>query len=453
MYQGISLQSAPPFGVVCAFFINASAYLIVAGVLFATQNVALNAYSQQLIALTHCLGVGFFALTMFGALSQMLPVLANIRLKAPKLTCTLTLLFTNVGVIAFLAAFLGFFDEILPLNSAFASAGGFFLVAMIALGLGVGGFGLVVLAQMLAIRHFNATTLYMFAALIALLVGVIFAQWLLAGFVGFAPSANRLVLVLCHLSLMLFGWIMLLIIGVILQVLPMFYVAPSFEKSFFTRIVPLLFAALLGFLGLLYFTELEFTDFLPLFFAAIALVVSFHALKTLKNRRRKLFDSTMFLWFFAFANLAFSGVFFALSLANAIFMSLAALCFAFGFVCCIIFAMFYKIIPFLTWFHLSYAGVLSLPNMRLIVPPLLIKAQICAFLLGFFLFATQTLLTHFEGEFSGILSIFSGLQISNFINFLNSLCGLCFVCSGFLLIIAILKAYKIYLAGMKSAKF
>ena len=425
MYQGISLQSAPPFGVVCAFFINAQCYLIIAGVLFGFVTLFPSTYSPQLIALTHCFGLGFFALTMFGSLSQMLPVLAGITLKVPKLTCTLTLLFVNVGIIAFLWAFLS--------GEKIA-----FFIAMLALGLGVGGFAISTLAQMLKIRHFNATVSYMFAALLALIIALLCGEALLASYVGLFGAVNHLILVLCHLSVAIFGWIMLLIIGVILQVLPMFYVAPSFEKSFFAYLIPLLYAILIGFLLFLYFAKAEFSHLLPLIFATLCLATSIYAIKTLLKRRRKNFDSTMFLWFFAFANLAFSGVSFILSLANDIFISLVGLFLPLGFVCSIIFAMYYKIIPFLAWFHLSYNGIFELPNLRLIVPPRLAKAQIALFLLGYALCVIMLLLGSFLPTFN--------TQI------LSLLCGFCFAGCGVLLIIAVLKAYKVYFVGLKKVK-
>lgn len=425
MYEGISLRSAPPFGVVCAFFINASVYLIIAGILFACVNFTQSFYSPQLIALTHCFGIGFFMLMMFGALSQMLPVLAGIRLKAPKFTTFLTLSCVNVGLIAFLWAFL-------------ASEQSAFWLAMIMLGFGVGGFALFVLVQMLQIKHFTPTIIYMIIALLALLCGLICAELLLSSYVGLFSAPKHLVLMLCHLSLMIFAWIMLLIVGVILQVLPMFYVASSIDKKYFKIFLPLIYVVLLAFLGILFFTELEFTFFLPIIFAIIAFLTSFYAIKTLLSRRRKSIDTTMFLWFFAFYSLAFSGFFFIVSSLNDIFIGLGAIFIFFGFVCGVIFAMFYKIIPFLAWFHLSYAGVFALPNMRNIIPQRLAKFQISVFLLAFILCFVQFLCPYFAPALN--------TQILSF------LCGLCFALCGFALIIATLKAFIIYHLGLKRQK-
>lgn len=423
MFAGISLRYAPPFGVVCAFFINASFYLIIAGGLFAFTNALSSGYSPQLIALTHCFGLGFFALTMFGALLQMLPVLAGIIIKGVKIACALTLFCVNIGITSFLCAFLGFWD----LGFGFA---------MCFLGLGVGGFAFFIIMQMLTIKHFNATTTYMCIALFALLAGLVCAEFLLASYAGLASVSNHFVLVLCHLSFVIFGWIMLLIIGVILQVLPMFYVAPSFDKAFFAKFIPLFYVLLIAFLCFLYFDNADFSNLLPFIFALIAIFTSFYALKTLKNRHRKSFDSTMFLWHFAFYNLAFSAFCFVLSPLSELFISIGGLLLLLGFVCSVIFAMFYKIIPFLAWFHLSFNGILQLPNMRLIIPPRLIKAQIVLFLCAFVL-CFATLLLDFLRLNTQILGI---------------VCGICFVGCGILLIIAVFKAYMVYHLGLQVPK-
>ena len=44
-----------------------------------------------------------------------------------------------------------------------------------------------------------------------------------------------------------------------------------------------------------------------------------------------------------------------------------------GFALSIVFAMFYKIVPFLTWFHLSNQGYMEAPMMHDIVHPKMVK--------------------------------------------------------------------------------
>lgn len=112
-----------------------------------------------------------------------------------------------------------------------------------------------------------------------------------------------------------------------------------------------------------------------------------------------------------------------------------------GGVMAIVHTMMYKIVPFLAWFHLSYAGVLELPNMREIVPQRIIKAHLILFIIGFGC-ALLWKMPLFAGLFGYTLSwqsVFAGLFCI--------ICVLLSLIAGF----ALCKAYRIYTHTLKTA--
>ena len=92
-------------------------------------------------------------------------------------------------------------------------------------------------------------------------------------------------------------------------------------------------------------------------------------LKRLSQRKRPVADATVLLWRTGMGALllaAFFGIASTLGDGASLF-DLAALSFAYFFTS-VIFAMSYKIVPFLVWFHLNAKGVLETPMMGDIVP-------------------------------------------------------------------------------------
>ena len=411
MYQGITLQSALPLGVVISFFINAQVYLCLAG-LYGMLGSGLND-----VVVIHCCSVGFLLLVMFGSLSQMLPVLGGVRLSYPKIISAITLISVNLGLIGFCVG--------LVWNLAFG-----FIVAFVCLTLGIGVFISSIFVKIFQIKHFTPSLWYMVCALISLVFVLVFGGIMLMVYAGFFGVESFSALRLAHIGFGAFGWILCLIIGVCLQVLPMFYVAPMFSKGFYKYFIPSLYVALfLGLCGVFFGFR---ADFVIALFGIISFAFGFQAMILLKNRRRKIFDGVMLLWFFGFSHFIIFGL---LCIMSVILESLGiviiranslAVVFGFG-VFSIVYAMLFKIVPFLAWFHLSYASMqdiqVQLPNMNEILKP----NQIWIFLAVFVIFDASLLLqVLMEWEFMGI--------ISGFIAF----------CCGIMMILLISRAYRIY---------
>lgn len=378
MYQGISLTQAPPFGVVISFFLNAFGFLclagIMCGILAFTDNVS------ALPAFVHIFTIGIFLSVMFGALCQMLPVLAGVRIKGVQIVSCVSICTLDIGLCALIGAFLGF-------------GAIYFIIAMIGLNLGIFGFILSVMCSLFGIKHFTPTIYYMLAALGCLCVVSVLGAIMLGAYAGLWSVEDYISMRQMHFVLGGFGWIFLLIVGVCLQVLPMFYVAQNFSKSLYAFILPLMlciavFALVLGQHSALFAS-----------LSLVSLYFGINAIFRLKNRKRKIKDSSMPLWFLGFWLLIVLGAWLMVqaiiesSLLDSIMSKNFALISLFaygngvlfgGFCLCIISAMIFKIVPFLAWFHLIFKSIANVPNMRDFIPAKYIK--VLSILLIFTLF-------------------------------------------------------------------
>ncbi len=86
MFQnsGLSLEQAPPISVVLSLFTLGSLFGLLGGVTFTFFGAnILNSSSISTIVLTHVFVVGVMVNFMFGALFQMLPVLASVVIQNP----------------------------------------------------------------------------------------------------------------------------------------------------------------------------------------------------------------------------------------------------------------------------------------------------------------------------------------------------------------------------------
>jgi hypothetical protein len=346
--QGLSLDQAPPISVPFRFFLTAPAFgVAAAAVLTAFGPEALSSrWSPALLAATHLFLLGFVASVMFGAVQQMLPVVAGSPVPQA-LGVSRVLHVTLSGSSAALgAAFL--------LDSP-----GLFRAAAVGLGatvlLFLGAAGLALWRA--KARH--ATTHAMRLSLGSLLVAASFGVVLAVGHAGDAPLGRGRLTDL-HLAWALAGWVGTLVIGVAFQVVPMFQMTPPYpdwaRRSLANAVVGGLVIMTLG-LGF----AVDSAAASALGAAGMAVVLAafgtFAALTLglhLRRKRRRV-DPSMSFWRLALASMAL-----AVAAAGAaavsgeprlavLFGTLAAV----GVAGSLISGMLYKIAPFLVWFHLQ----------------------------------------------------------------------------------------------------
>jgi hypothetical protein len=355
--QGLSLDQAPPIGVVLRFFLVGALWGVVAGIwLLVYGDGALDAPTPEALILTHLWTLGVMFSFMLGALFQMLPVLAGVAIQSPVVLAIRTQYPMMVGTLFLLIAFTNGSPLMYGLGA------GLLLIGLIP---AIGS----ILLRMSAIRDHSAASRGMgyatFNALIVLSLGVILVG--VRG--GWWEIEHYMQLRSAHIGYGILGWIALLIVSVSFQVVEMFYVTPPYPKTItrhLTRIVTWLLAG-----GLIAGAVWPAAQ-APLTMLAMAglFVHGAVTLRRFSQRKRPLTDATVWFWRIGSVALMTSMLSGMGSLGGgpAWSQSLSVLLFA-AFAASIVLAMSYKIVPFLVWFHLNAQGYYTAPMMHEVIHP------------------------------------------------------------------------------------
>jgi hypothetical protein len=215
---------------------------------------------------------------------------------------------------------------------------------------------------------------------------------------------------------MIFGWIFLLLSGVAYKVIPMFYVAkeyPLFVKNYFYIIVSVLL------IGIAFTTLYQFDLVLASLKVVLAMLTASFALITiniLKNRKRKRGDTTVNLWYFSMTNLFIASLMWIVSiLFDMEFGFSFGIIFGLGFIYALINGMLYKIVPFLTWFHLSSASIFD-AEMSQVIKAKMMRMQFYIFSGSYLFFILALLYQPFVLVGTTLFFVSSSLLLYNIIN-------------------------------------
>ncbi len=378
-FEGLSLEQAPPISAPLRFFLSAPIFGIIAGILilFSDQTMLLSRFSTQTILLTHILTIGFLALVMFGALVQMLPVLAGVNIPKASLFSAISHFFMTVGLFLMIAGMLLNIGKITLVSSLF---------------LGI-GFLAIILPMLYASKNIVSVTASARALITGLTIALVITlmgMHLLASHGLGKFSSTHLLFANIHSVFAIFGFAGVLIIGVAFQVLPMFYVAPRFKRFCKQKVVWLITS------GLALWVVLNI--FLPSFatVAKIWIALFFWAFSTtvflkLRARRRPIKDTTIWYWYFASVSMTLGTFAWVIDdFLGEQYIVLVSILIGGGFILSIMQGMLYKIVPFLVWFHLNAKGYMNIPTMNEMVNKKLSLVQFALFaisMVGFLLSA------------------------------------------------------------------
>ena len=401
MFQnsGLSLDQAPPIKVVLRFFLSGSIFGVIAGLFLFFFNNDIN--SNFALILTHILTLGVMASFMFGALFQMLPVLCAVHIKSPLIE-SLRVNYTLIFGLIFL------------LNAFYFGYSTLYILASLFLGFAIFKSAYLMLKELKKIKHNNSSR-GMTLALISLSLLATLGIILLYIRAGYNIDINYLWLKSMHFSFGLFGWIALLIISVSFQVIEMFYVTPPYPKIY-AKYLP---SIILGLLILNLFISYFFNKAFFIFDSLIVIAIAIHAIFTLirlKQKKRPVMDATIYFWILGLS----SYILFALTFIAKFFINipttLLATLFSY-FALSIVFAMAYKIVPFLVWFHLNAQGYFDAPMMHEVTKPSYAKKNFYIFIASFILSITASFIPYLW-HFASILFTISFLML--FINIYNA---------------------------------
>ena len=392
--NGLSLDQAPPISVVFRFFLLGALFGILSGLsLFFYGNTIFDTSSVGARTLTHLLTLGVMLSFMFAALFQMLPVIAGIRLSSP-------IKKANILLYPFI---IGLFSLLLAFNTSFSWL---YLFAGLLLGLALMVTIIPMLSQLFTLSHHTSSSKGMRYALIALGMLVLLGLYLLLSLGGMIEGEFYSNIKVMHYSFGLFGWIALLILSISFQVIEMFYVTPPYP----TLLTKYWTHFLIGLLGVTSLISIFLPQVWSISHSLLALLLSSYALITLRRlsqKKRPLSDATVWFWRLGLTLLLLSMVCMTLDTFThvALVKPLSYIFFAF-FALSIVFAMFYKIVPFLTWFHLSSQGYFTAPMMHEVIHPQAAMKHLYIHLTTLVTFVLSLFISPFIFA-AGILTIFS----------------------------------------------
>jgi len=341
--SGLSFEQAPPLAIPASFFVTAPLAVAAAGfVLLAHGNLPwLSPWEPSAVALVHLGTLGLITMVMFGALYQILPVVAGAVVPAPRLARAVHAGLT-VGAAALAAGML--LGEIGLLWCATLLLGATLLAFLIPTGMALARAqtrddtvtGIKVAWGALALAAALGVTL---ATLYAL-------KW--------SPDLRRERLI-CHWTLAGIGWIGGLLSAVSWQVIPMFYLTPPCAARVRRATLALLSGTIVATVAVF---ALRVAQPWPLLAAApgAAAVWIIHPLwaqRALSARRRKRVDDSILFWRLGLAVAPAMPVLAALAhlLPDPRLSALAGWCGIWGWAGLIIHGMMSRIVPFLVWFH------------------------------------------------------------------------------------------------------
>ena len=369
MHANLSLQQSPPFSVPARFLVSAPLFGLIAGLvmLWHGPEMISHRWTSELLAVTHFLTLGFLAMSMLGAMMQLMPVLMGVVIPRAVFFSGLVHTPLFLGSVCLGLAWLIQINEL-------------FIIAMLLLGFSFAIFITVAIERLLRSRSRHVTRSMMIMALFALLITACLGIYLALNYAWptFPPARQWTDL---HLSWGLFGWVTLLIMAVAYQVIPMFQITDNYPALHQRWMGWSVFIAMFA-LSLAYSWPLEILKTISSILLAICLLIfALTTLWVLRTRRRQIPDLTMKFWQLAMVSLVFLVLLWAIpTLFNFDLPELLlGVLIIHGFAMTTITGMMYKIIPFLIWLHLSTdnktlrdkgkrTSQVKVPHMRKIIP-------------------------------------------------------------------------------------
>lgn len=366
MQRSLSFDQAPPLTIPLRYFLSAPLFAVAAAILLGWQgpDAFVSRWSPITLALTHLLTLGFLAMTMIGALLQILPVVAGIQIPYPNLTARGVHAFLTNGTLLLATAFLWSQSVLFQFAIAFLASAFIWFLAACAVGLWRARGGIST-ATVAAIR------LSIIALLFTILLGISLAS-------AFAWPIGLPLLLLTDLHVLwgLLGWVGLLVIGVAYQVIPMFQVTPVYPPQMVHWLASSLFMLLMLWsiaAVVLQSSQHWIREILGGMILADFTIFSATTLYLLWRRKRPKPDATTLFWRTATGSLLVYGAIWLMQTASdhpSTPIMLGAL-FIIGFGYSVINGMLYKIVPFLVWYHLQNseaAARKAVPNVKSIIP-------------------------------------------------------------------------------------
>ena len=389
MQRNLSFDQGPPLAIPLLYFLSAPLFAVAAGVLLLLQgpDAFASRWTSATLAATHLLTLGFLAMTMIGALLQILPVLAGVQIPQPTLTARCVHALLTGGTALLTAAFWWSQPNLFKLALLCLGTAFIWLLAACAMGLW---------RARSVVSTATVSTIRM--SICALLMTVMLGASLASAFAW--PLGLPLILLTdLHVAWGLLGWVGLLVIGVAFQVMPMFLVTPLYPQLVTRWLALLLFVLLVLWSAAAVAFEQDqqwIRHALALLILAGFIVFAVTTLYLLWRRKRPKADATTLFWRTAMASILGCAVIWLMPYGSGdpvMPITLGAM-FIVGFGYSVVNGMLYKIVPFLVWYHLQSTNAAErklVPGVRNILPDTIAIRQFWSHLAALVLLIGATL--------------------------------------------------------------
>ncbi|NLF55485.1 MAG: hypothetical protein GX576_14020 [Thauera phenolivorans] len=368
---GLAYQYTPPFSAPLRFFLTAPLFGVVAGlVLLFAPGVLESRWTPPALALVHLFAAGFMLQVMLGALLQVLPVVAGAAMPAPARVAGASHLVLAGGTLA-LAWGLG---RIAP-EAILAGAG--LLAAGLLIFLAAAVRALLDAPATAGASRTPRDLRYALAGLaVTAALGVLLALVLSRGLALPVPLP---MLVDLHAGWGWLGWGGLLLAATSWVVVPMFQITPAYPERLTRHWAPTVLVALLAWSAATLGGHALPATATGLALLALAALFAIATVRLQSRSRRSTPDAS----FRAFRLAMFAALGGLVALLGTMLTDIERLPVVAGVLVMhgafggAISAMLYKIVPFLTWLHLTQAGIKA-PNMKKLLPDAPMRRQLQA---------------------------------------------------------------------------
>jgi len=123
--NGLSADQAPPISAPIRFFLTAPIFGIIAGllILLSDPEMLTSRYSIESIVITHAITIGFLGFVMLGSLTQMLPVLAGVKVPKVDLIAKISHMFLLFGTLFMIIGLMQDYSKLILASSLFLGIG------------------------------------------------------------------------------------------------------------------------------------------------------------------------------------------------------------------------------------------------------------------------------------------------------------------------------------------
>ncbi|MEJ1358609.1 MAG: permease [Candidatus Sedimenticola sp. (ex Thyasira tokunagai)] len=385
--SSLILSQTPALKVPLRFFLTAPLFGVAVAVAMLWQGASIftTRWSSGLLAINHLLVLGYIGMVMQGALLQIVSVVLGERPPHVDRLSMLMHLFLTAGTLLLAAGFL--------MGSATAMQ---FAILLLALSFLLFFGSIVSVLPAGAARHDVKVGVAL--ALGCLVVTLISGVWLAMGY-GWNEIAPARQLTDLHLAWGLLGWIGVLVVTVAYEVVPMFQVTPAYPKRISRWLGLTIFVSLIAWSSWMLSAPTIFSGVGGLLLAVGFSLFASTTLWLQFKRKKKQADSTIWFWRCAMLSLLaaifcwMTAQFFPVLMKNSAYPMLLAVLMIVGFAVSVINGMLYKILPFLTWVHLTMmatehkASRRLIPNIKKIIPEPPTRIQFALHLLALLLMA------------------------------------------------------------------